>query len=345
MDQLTLNEWSEFLSKCPTAHLLQTAQWGQLKSNFGWEVVRLVGRDDGSAWGAQILFRHLPLGYSFAYLPKGPLLKEEVGNAENSIPGPSYWKEVDQVCRKKRAIFLKIDPDGYPDTAAWDAADLSDGFQLNPHSIQPRRTLVVSLEGTEEMILARMKQKTRYNIRLAGKKDIRVEASDDVAAFYQLMEATGERDQFGIHTQAYYQDAYELFSADDNCALLIAEFQGHPVAGLMAFAAGTRSWYLYGASSSRHRERMPTYLLQWEAIKWARSKGCLQYDLYGIPDHDQEYLEANFQDRRDGLWGVYRFKRGFGGEILQAPESVDRVYNPLLYNFYLRWIERTSMDI
>ena len=344
MDELTLNEWSEFLSKCPNAHLLQTAQWGELKSNFGWEVVRLVARDDDSTWGAQILFRHLPLGYSFAYLPKGPLLMDDVRTAENSIPGPSYWKEVDQVCHKKKAIFLKIDPDDYPDSAVFNAADLSDGFQHNPHSIQPRRTLVVSLEGPEEMIMARMKQKTRYNIRLAGKKDIRVEASGDVATFYQLMEATGERDQFGIHTQAYYQDAYELFSAEDKCVLLIAEFQGHPIAGLMAFAAGTRSWYLYGASASRHRERMPTYLLQWEAIKWARSKGCLHYDLYGIPDHDQEHLEANFQDRRDGLWGVYRFKRGFGGEIIRAPESVDRVYNSLLYKFYLRWRERTSME-
>jgi len=320
MDQLTLNEWSEFLSKCPTAHLLQTAQWGELKSNFGWEVVRLVGRADDSTWGAQILFRNLPLGYSFAYMPKGPLLMEDVGIPENSIPGPSYWKEVDQICRIKRAIFLKIDPEDYPDSAAWDAADLSDGFQLNPHSIQPRQTLVVSLEGTEEVILARMKQKTRYNIRLAVKKDVSVEPSDDVAVFYQLMEATGERDNFGIHTQAYYQEAYDLFSAKDKCALLFAEFQGHPIAGLMVFAAGTRSWYLYGASASRHRERMPTYLLQWEAMKWARTKGCLQYDLYGIPDHDQEYLEANFQDRRDGLWGVYRFKRGFGGEIRRAPE-------------------------
>jgi peptidoglycan pentaglycine glycine transferase (the first glycine) len=103
---------------------------------------------------------------------------------------------------------------------------------------------------------------------------------------------------------------------------------------LMVFAQGKRAWYLYGASRSAHREKMPTYMLQWEAIRWAKSKGCQVYDLWGIPDADEETLEAQFSKRSDGLWGVYRFKRGFGGRVTRTMGAWDRVYNPVLYRLY-----------
>jgi lipid II:glycine glycyltransferase (peptidoglycan interpeptide bridge formation enzyme) len=80
---------------------------------------------------------------------------------------------------------------------------------------------------------------------------------------------------------------------------------------------------------------MPNYLLQWEAMRWARSRGCEEYDLWGVPDEDEPTLEAGFAGRDDGLWGVYRFKRGFGGQLRRAAQSMDRVYNPLLYRAYL----------
>jgi lipid II:glycine glycyltransferase (peptidoglycan interpeptide bridge formation enzyme) len=103
----------------------------------------------------------------------------------------------------------------------------------------------------------------------------------------------------------------------------------------MVFAHGKRAYYLYGASTDEERNRMPTYLLQWEAIKWARSKGAEEYDLWGVPDEDEEILEENFEKRSDGLWGVYRFKRGFGGDVKRAAQALDRVYMPLLYKLYL----------
>jgi lipid II:glycine glycyltransferase (peptidoglycan interpeptide bridge formation enzyme) len=117
--------------------------------------------------------------------------------------------------------------------------------------------------------------------------------------------------------------------------LLVAEFEGKPLAALMVFARGRRAWYMYGASTDEERNRMPTYLLQWEAMKWARSKGAEEYDLWGVPDEDEKTLEANFETRHDGLWGVYRFKRGFGGELKRAEQARDRVFNPLLYRLYL----------
>jgi lipid II:glycine glycyltransferase (peptidoglycan interpeptide bridge formation enzyme) len=187
-----------------------------------------------------------------------------------------------------------------------------------------------------------MKQKTRYNIRLARRKGIVIRQTSDIESFHQLIQITGERETFGVHSQAYYQQAFDLFEPKGHCALLMAEFEEKPLAGLMVFAQGERAWYFYGASSNEQRHLMPTYLLQWKAIQWAKEQGCTTYDLWGVPDEDQETLEANFLDRNDGLWGVYRFKRGFGGELRRAAPAWDRVYNPLIYRLYLWRIGKQS---
>ena len=183
-----------------------------------------------------------------------------------------------------------------------------------------------------------MKPKCRYNIRLAEKKGITVRAWDDIPAFHEMMTVTGGRDKFGVHSQEYYQRAYELFHPKGTCELLVAEFEGKPLASLMVFANGKRAWYVYGASNDQERNRMPTYLLQWEAIRWAKARGCDEYDLWGVPDENEEALEAQFESRHDGLWGVYRFKRGFGGEVKRAAQAADRVYNPLLYWLYTKLV-------
>jgi lipid II:glycine glycyltransferase (peptidoglycan interpeptide bridge formation enzyme) len=183
-----------------------------------------------------------------------------------------------------------------------------------------------------------MKQKTRYNVRLARKKGVVVKSSADLESFYRLMLVTSQRDAFGVHDLEYYRKAYELFHPKGECVLLLAEYQGEPLAGIMVFTHGKRAWYFYGASSNQHRDRMPTYLLQWEAMRWAKSQGCSTYDLWGVPDFDLETLEADFTRRSDGLWGVYRFKRGFGGGLQRSRGSWDRVYKPSLYSLYRMWI-------
>jgi lipid II:glycine glycyltransferase (peptidoglycan interpeptide bridge formation enzyme) len=121
---------------------------------------------------------------------------------------------------------------------------------------------------------------------------------------------------------------------------LVAEFEQSPLAALMVFAHGRRAWYFYGASVPANREFMPTYLLQWEAMRWARAQGCTEYDLWGVPDTNEEALEAQFTGRSDGLWGVYRFKRGFGGQLRRAPDPFDRVYRPVFYRLYEWWVSR-----
>ena len=314
MPQVDFDTWKRFVSAHPEAHVLQTAEWGQLKAGFGWEPVRIIS---GQA-GAQILFRKLPLGFTVAYMPK-------------PISFDGLWSEIDAICRKKRAIFLKIEPDSWEDTLRTTHYAL----RTSPHNIQPPRTIILSLAGEETDILNRMKQKCRYNVRLAEKKGVTVRAWDDLDGFHRLMQVTGGRDGFGVHTLEYYRKAYELFHPAGLAELLVAEFEGRPLAALMIFAVGARSWYLYGASNDEERNRMPTYLLQWEAIKWAKARGCVEYDLWGVPDADEATLEAEFETRHDGLWGVYRFKRGFGGQVKRAAQALDKVYMPWLYRLYL----------
>jgi len=115
----------------------------------------------------------------------------------------------------------------------------------------------------------------------------------------------------------------------------------------MVFALPPRAWYFYGASSNVHREKMPTYLLQWEAMRWAKSQGCTSYDLWGIPDEEEEMLEAEFTHRHDGLWGVYRFKRGFGGRLARSVGAWDRVYSPARYRLYrlVLWARNRLLNV
>lgn len=219
----------------------------------------------------------------------------------------------------------------------WEALYRRHGCVPSPDTIQPPRTVVIDLRPSEDDILARMKQKTRYNIRLAEKKGVTVRegTAADLPAFNRLMLITGRRDNFGIHDSNYYRAAYELF-APQNAALWLAEYQGQPLAGVMVFASGHWAAYLYGASSDEERQRMPAYAAQWAAMRWAKARGCITYDMWGVPDAEEDELETSFADRRDGLWPVYRFKRGFGGEVVRTVGAADRVYNNLLHRLYTR---------
>lgn len=322
MTAVNQTTWSEFYGAHDGAHLLQSPQWALLKSEFGWFSQRVITSDVGS----QILFRKLPLGFTIAYIARGP-----VGNLNHFA---EHVREIDGVCKKHRAIFLKIEPDIWQDDESCETARIQlSSFGSPAKSIQPRQTLIVSLEGDDESWLANMKQKTRYNIRLAEKKGVVVQETEDIQTFQKLMEITGERNEFGVHSFAYYRKAFEEFYPQA-CRLFLASYKDQPLAAIMVFFKGQTAMYFYGASSNQERNRMPTYLVQFKAMQWAASIGCKEYDLWGIPDEPLEELEASFADRDDGLWGVYRFKRGFGGDIKRSMEAYDRVYMPALYKLY-----------
>lgn len=328
-------EWDAFVTTHPRGSLLQMTNWARLKSQFGWRSHRVWMRREGQlVAGAQLLFRSAALGLMrVAYLPHGPLVdwqdEEQVAVLLNQLDHAAY---------EQRVGLLKMEP------LLWqDDMTLADWRSLCQHhdclpetdTIQPPRTFVVDLQSTEDEILERMKQKTRYNIRLAEKKGITVRrgTADDIPIFNRLIQITSQRNTFGVHEPHYYQMAYQYF-APDNVALLIAEYENQPLSAVMVFRCGQRAAYLYGASSNEERQRMPNYAVQWAAIQWAKEQGCSAYDLWGVPDYPEEELEANFMERYDGLWGVYRFKRGFGGQLKRTVGTADRVYNQMVYRLY-----------
>lgn len=326
-----LAAWDTFVQSHPRGHILQTTAWGQLKAAFGWQPACVRA----GASGALVLFRGLPLGLSLGYVPRGPLTDWNDPTGLDRLVA-----ELDALCRARRAAFLKLEPD-LPDSAGCAKLLRLLGFRPSPQTVQPRRSLVVDLSGSEHDVLARMKQKTRYNIGLAGKRGVTVQAAqseDDFSRFGALIQATGARDRFGVHTPNYYRRAFDLFHPAGACELMLAQCGGELLAGVMAFRHGDGAWYFYGASSNRERQRMAPYLAQWAAMRWARAAGALSYDLWGVPDQDEAALEAGFEGRHDGLWGVYRFKRGFGGRLVRTVGAWDRVYNPGVYAAYRTYV-------
>jgi peptidoglycan pentaglycine glycine transferase (the first glycine) len=325
-------QWDAFVAAQPRAHALQLADWAELKRQQGWSSARAtLGNGDRILAGAQLLFYPLParLG-KLAYLPMGPYV------AADAPPGTEreLWTVIDRCARANGAAFLKWEPGLYlPGETPPDFAAL--GFRESPQTVQPPRTVAIDIRGDDETILARMNQGTRRKIRQSGKHGVRYYKGtrDDVSKFTDMMQTTGSRNAFGVHEPRYYERAYELF-VPGYAALMLAEHEGDNLAGVMVFAVGQMAWYLYGASSDVKRDMMASYGVQWAAIQWAKARGAAWYDMWGIPDEDEATLEAQFQSRSDGLWGVYGFKRGWGGQVLRSPGAWDKVYNSLVYAAY-----------
>ncbi|MGD8623243.1 MAG: peptidoglycan bridge formation glycyltransferase FemA/FemB family protein [Anaerolineae bacterium] len=322
----TREEWDGLVAAAPGGHVLQSWAWGELKTRFGWRVQRVAA---GPA-NAQVLYRPLPAGLgTIAYVPKGPQVDFDDPGAARAL-----LAAVEPLAWAQRAICLKIEPH-LPDDPALAARLGALGFRPGA-AIQPPRTVLVDLTAEPEELLADMKQGTRYKIRKSGRRGVTVRPGGeaDLPAFYALMEATSVRSEFGIHSRAYYRAVYDLFVPAGQGQLLLAEYEGQLLAALVVLAFGDTACYMYGASSDERRNLMATYLIQWEAMLWARAQGCRVYDLWGVPDQQEEVLEAQFTERGDGLWGVYRFKRNFFGRLARSAGAWDLVYAPLRYRLY-----------
>lgn len=329
-------EWDTFVAAHPHGSILQTTAWAALKNKFNWKSQRIWLRQDGKlVAGAQILFRAKALGLiKIGYIPHGPLV-----DWRNDEQVEVLLNQIDHAAYQRGAGMLKMEPLLWQaDMPQDDWVSLCEKHEILPNTdtIQPPNTVVIDLRPQLDDIMKAMKSKTRYNIRLSGRKDIVVRqgTSEDIHVFNGLMQVTGQRDGFGIHDPMYYKTVFDSFAPDGHIALFIAEFEKRPLAAIMVSSFGNKANYLYGASSNEERQRMPTYALQWQAIQWAKAQGCTSYDLWGIPDVAEDELEAQFTSRQDGLWGVYRAKRGYGGEVKRTVGAADRIYNKNVHKLY-----------
>lgn len=343
--------WNTALRGLPCAHVLQTWEWGEFKRHeTGWLPERLTFTDANGTLvaAASVLTRRVgPL--RVMYLPKGPAL--DYGRADVVA---AVLEHLEGLARQRRAVWLKIDPDVIAGTgipaggrhdpeaaashpAAGDPAGQrvlatldARGWQFSASQVQFRNTVTLDLARDEDDILMGMSQNTRRKVRTGPKKDVSVRVAQgdaDLQTLYDLYTITGERQGFLIRPPAYYREAWGRFLEAGLATAFLAEWEGTPLAGLVLFHFGPKAWYFYGMSSSEERNRMPTYLLQWEAMRWAKAHGYPTYDFWGAPD---VFSEA------DSMWGVYRFKDGWGGTVVRHIGAWDYVPNRALYWAYER---------
>jgi len=353
--------WNHIVHQLPDPHLLQSWQWGEIKSKFGWEPTPLVWVEEDGEYrmrigdkiigaetvpraAALVLSRGLPLGLRVMYVPKGPLLSDW----SDSRLRKQVLRDLGHYARQKRAILIKVDPDvvlgeGIPGQESAreyeNGAEVKKlleemGWTFSDDQIQYRNTVLVDLAQPEDDLLMEMKSKTRYNIRLAKKKGVLVRRGnrDDMDLLYDMYAKTSVRGGFTIRGADYYYKVWDAFfpspenqSLDPVAVPLIAEVDGEAIAAAVMFQFGDRAWYLHGMSTAKHREKMGTYLIQWEGMRWAKEQGCTVYDMWGAPD--------TFQ-KQDPMWGVYRFKRGFGGKVSRTLGAWDLPLKPLFYKAY-----------
>lgn len=403
-------KFNQFVANHPKGHVLQTSEWGELKSLHEWQMHRVgLENEDGELKAAAlVLSRKLPVVKKpILYAPRGFVL-----DFNDRTLLKDFSREMKKMAKRMGAVFLKIDPDikrlardpeGNPIQGGEHNEGLIEvlrelgfmhkGFELDFDGIQPRFCFRLDITPSEEEIFQAFHQKTRYNIRLAERKGIEIIEGDreDLERFTEIMRVTGERDGFITRPLRYFQEMYDVMvpagmmklflarynldkgiseaaeekerikrekervmkkkerlseesqiqkaeeellrieekmkEAEERKILLTQEKEKHPdgiiVSGAILLTFGNKAWYLYGASDNIYRNLMPNTLIQWEMIRYAKRWGATIYDFRGIsgdlsPDHP--------------LYGLYRFKRGFGGEFTEFIGEFDLViHRPLYY--------------
>ena len=319
-----------------TGPLLQTPFWARFKSGFGWtpygfKITVPDLRIDGTMLCmVRSFYRIVRLGY----IPHGPaFLDPDIRPGINeSGTGELLTAIGAEVARLLPAppTLLRYDlPFG-------DATPGQPGYPLlrSPIVVQPPDTVIVDLGKTDEELLGDMKPKTRYNVRLATRRGVTVRKAEsrELPLWYKMLRETSRRDAIAIHSYRYFESLFINAERDPQVEveLLFAEVDSEPVAGNITTMNGEYGLYHFGASTERHRNLMPTYALQWEAMRRCRDRGCRTYDLGGIPP-------ANDESHR--MYGLFRMKTGFGGRILNRLGAWDYPVRPFRFRSY-RYAER-----
>ena len=321
----TLAEYEAFLQQHPKGHFAQSSLWAKQKPMWQWDAIAVRGESGKIKGSLALMSRKVPgIGRTLLYGCRGPVcdLRDRETFAE-------LLEGAKALAKQQKAYVIKIDPDVPSSDTAFAEMMRSFGFRCkeggkNFEAIQPRYVFRLNVEGkTEDELMAAFHQKWRYNIRLAERRGVTVKicGKEMVPAFADLMLTTGVRDGFVTRQPEYF--ANMLDNLGEHARLYMAfDPEGTPIAGTLAIHYGDKVWYLYGASSNEHRNLMPNYLLQWRMIQWAVETGCRIYDFRGVSGNVSE---------DNPLYGLFRFKQGFGGAFTEFVGEEDLVLSPFIY--------------
>jgi len=296
---------------------LQTQEWLDFQKYIG----RKTWRFDNGKITANIIRHDLPFGMNYLYIPHGPEIdfNSISGSVKNELQQfVSYLKDL---AKEEKSIFIKIEPldDKVPEALH------QFKFKKSSKEIQPKKSVIIDLERSEEELLRAMHHKTRYNIKVAEKDGLMFTVGNDMDAFWKLLKHTAKNDSFSTHPKEYYQ---KLCSTPGlKAEMVFIKHESVPVAGALLLAYGDTVYYLHGAMDrdAKYKPMMAPYKLHWEVVKWAKGYGMKYYDLWGI--------NAN-------RWpGVTRFKLGWSGRIVEYPGSFDLPISKFWYLMY-RFLRR-----
>lgn len=299
---------------------LQSHYWRAFQEAGAHQTFHIEG--DGF-WGNGIV-QSLPVVGEYLYFPRGPVIDFSRANASK------VSEAILDAAKKARAKWIRIE---MPSDKSLEQlrAFFNEPVVKAPHDAQPREIFIVDLLPNEERLLASMKPKTRYNVRLAEKKGVKILHTREEKykqAFLALIEQTADRKEIIPHPKGYYEKFFSSLP-ENTCHLFVAEYQGEILATSLLATFGNTATYLHGGSSSKHRDVMAPYLLQWEQMKFAKQVGCARYDFGGV--------RVNTQG--NGSWeGITRFKMGFSEktEPILLPGTYDIILNPQSYYLYER---------
>lgn len=313
-------DWDAAAAHSAGGHVMQSVAWAAVKQQQGWQP-EFLRFGPAPLPCALVLWRAMPGGFRFGYVPRGPVLGPDAGSLGAALAG------LGDHARRSGALVLKVDPELEPEVAAAPLA--AAGFRRGP-DIQPvRATLVLDLAPDPDTLLAGCDKDTRWSTKQGSKRGVslrRAETAADLDAFYDLYAITGRRARFITRTADYYRLTWRTLLAAGLADLWLAEAGGAAVAGAMTWHCGDRELYMYGASNDAGRKVYAAYALQWQCILEARARGAKTYDFGGIP--------VDLGDTTDTMHGPYLFKKGFGGTVRRFVGAHDSVPRPLLYGAF-----------
>lgn len=324
MENLNEKEYQEFLEKHEKSHYCQSREWAKVKSDWKNEVIIVRDKSGKIKASLSLLIRKLPItNSSIMYAPRGP-----VCDLDDEDSFKKLIEEADKLAKKYKAFMLKMDPDILASNTEFKEMAKKYGFKIEGKIkdtntlLQPRFVFRLDIKGkTEEEVFNSFHSKTRYNIRLAGKRGVtlREGTKENLDEFQAIMETTGDRDGFYIRKKEYFENIYDNFD-EKHLKLVFADYEGKPIACVLNIFYGNKEWYLYGGSLNEHRNLMPTYMLQWEMIKEAIQRGMDCYDFRGVCATDENTYNE----------GLYRFKKGFNADFVEFID-MNKVYNKFIY--------------
>ena len=318
--------WDEFVETTPGGTYQQTSMWAQVKSLVDWRPIRVVlSRDGVIVAGCQALLRPVARLGRIAYVPHGPLVADgDTATLTAVLDAP------EELVNQERLLYLKLQPP--PDSADMAGTLRQRRFVPSDLDTAPRLTMRVDLRRSPEAMLAAMRARTRTYIRQAQRRGVVVrEGGDkDLPVFYELVEATGRRQEFAPYPRSYYEGIWRSFHEQGHAHLLLAEYRGEVLSSNLLLGFGESVAYKMGGWSGHRHDVRPNELLHWAGMQWGRDHGYRYYDLEGISRAVGEAILAGRDSRELAITGTTQFKLGFGGEVTRLPGSYDYARQPLL---------------